>query len=97
MIGTLPNAGGGWTRGGPCLPEPDQLGRQFLALWDGALSDAFIEGGAAPIARTRIEFRLVRADPRKALADKDDLDAETVEGIRTAQHNLDRRSGSRAA
>jgi AcrR family transcriptional regulator len=33
--------------------DPDLLGRQLLALWDGALSDAFIEGDVAPIAAAR--------------------------------------------
>lgn len=34
-------------------PEPELLGRQLLALWDGALADAFIERDTAPIAAAR--------------------------------------------
>ena len=34
--------------------DADLLGRQLLALWDGALSDAFIEGDVAPIAAARV-------------------------------------------
>lgn len=30
-------------------PAAERLGRQLLALWDGALSDAFIEGDLAPL------------------------------------------------
>jgi AcrR family transcriptional regulator len=34
-------------------PEPETLGRQLLALWDGALADAAIEGDPAPVAAAR--------------------------------------------
>jgi len=34
-------------------PDPELLGRQLLALWDGALADAFIEGDTAPIRAAR--------------------------------------------
>ncbi|MBK5912487.1 hypothetical protein CCR85_13420 [Rhodothalassium salexigens] len=33
--------------------DPIRLGRQFLALWDGAVSDAFIERDTAPIDAAR--------------------------------------------
>jgi AcrR family transcriptional regulator len=33
--------------------DPGQIGRQLLALWDGALADAHIEGGVAPISAAR--------------------------------------------
>lgn len=35
------------------LSDPDLLGRQLLALWDGALTDAFIERNIAPILAAR--------------------------------------------
>jgi AcrR family transcriptional regulator len=35
------------------LAEPETLARQLLALWDGSLTDAFIEGGTAPISAAR--------------------------------------------
>lgn len=43
-------------------PEPELLSRQLLALWDGALADAFIEGDIAPIraARRAAEHLLTR-------------------------------------
>jgi AcrR family transcriptional regulator len=46
------------------VPDPQTLGRQLLALWDGALADAFIEGDAAPIvaARAAAERLLRRED-----------------------------------
>lgn len=34
-------------------PAPETTGRQLLALWDGALVDAFIEGDVAPIIAAR--------------------------------------------
>ena len=34
-------------------PAPEAMGRQLLALWDGALVDAFIEGDVAPIIAAR--------------------------------------------
>ena len=34
-------------------PNPDRLGRQLLALWDGSLTDASIEGDLAPIHAAR--------------------------------------------
>lgn len=44
-------------------PEPAVLGRQLLALWDGALVDAFIEGDAAPILAARAAAaRLIARD-----------------------------------
>jgi hypothetical protein len=33
--------------------DPDLLGRQLLALWDGAISDAFIEADDGPITAAR--------------------------------------------
>lgn len=36
-----------------CAPDPETLGRQWLALWDGALTDAHIEGDVAPILAAR--------------------------------------------
>lgn len=33
--------------------DPETLARQLLALWDGSLTDAFIEGDAAPISAAR--------------------------------------------
>lgn len=33
--------------------DAEMLGRQLLALWDGALADAFIEGDTAPIRAAR--------------------------------------------
>ena len=33
--------------------DPETLGRQLLALWDGALVDTFIEGSTAPIKAAR--------------------------------------------
>lgn len=34
-------------------PVPETTGRQLLALWDGALMDAFVEGDVAPITAAR--------------------------------------------
>lgn len=43
--------------------DPETLARQLLALWDGALMDAFIEGDAAPIIAARAAAeRLLRQD-----------------------------------
>jgi AcrR family transcriptional regulator len=43
-------------------PEPEILGRQLLALWDGALADAFIEAGTEPILAARaVAARLIEA------------------------------------
>ena len=33
--------------------DPETLARQLLALWDGSLTDAFIEGDTAPISAAR--------------------------------------------
>jgi AcrR family transcriptional regulator len=46
-------------------PEPERLGRQLLALWDGALSDAAVEGDTAPIdaARAAAARLLARPEP----------------------------------
>lgn len=59
---------------------------------DRAEAVASLPLGEGPLYR--IEFRLARADPRKALADDAELDAETVSSIRSALENLDRRSRS---
>lgn len=34
-------------------PAPETTGRQLLAMWDGALVDAFIEGSVTPITAAR--------------------------------------------
>lgn len=34
--------------------DPDTIGRQLLALWDGSISDAFIEGDPAAIRAARM-------------------------------------------
>jgi len=43
--------------------NPEELGRQLLALWDGAIADAHIEGSDAPIeaARAAAEHLLERS------------------------------------
>jgi len=35
-------------------PMPAVAARQLLALWDGALAEAYIEGGTAPISAARV-------------------------------------------
>lgn len=35
------------------MADPETLARQLLALWDGSLTDAFIEGDTAPISAAR--------------------------------------------
>jgi AcrR family transcriptional regulator len=41
--------------------DPERAARQLLALWDGGLSDAFVEGDVAPIAAARDAARLIAA------------------------------------
>lgn len=43
-------------------PDPDLIGRQLLILWDGALTDAFIEGDPAPIAAARSAAALLLSE-----------------------------------
>ncbi|WP_185020747.1 TetR/AcrR family transcriptional regulator [Histidinibacterium lentulum] len=35
------------------VADPEKTARQLLALWDGSLTDAFIEGDAAPVSAAR--------------------------------------------
>lgn len=44
--------------------EPEMAARQLLALWDGSLTDAFIEGDVAPILAARgAAERLLKPQP----------------------------------